>query len=314
MTLDELAHRYQALEAFDRWEFQRRARVRQSIWREERSYPIGVHRGRNGIRPLGSRLAMPWARETLSNYLTSTIRKVVEREVLDKEKSAGKLYGKPRIFEDLLSSQPMAFNLFAELQQDLPLASSVFQTLSDGRIAEITGIEFEWSPGPGDPKFLEDRSAFDVYATYLTPSGQTGFAGIEVKYHETLIGSAAKHRERYDEVADGMACFPDRPRKALKKQPLQQIWRDHLLAGSLLATKRFDDGFFVFLYPQGNELCDRAIKDYEDCLSNTSSFERWTLENVCAAVVDNTHSNWINVFKDRYLNFGKVAAALVNDA
>src|ERR1700733_13878954 len=60
-------------------QFQRRARLLQSLWRDAHSPPIGEHRG----RPLGSRLAMPFAEDPLSNYLTDTIRSVVRREVLD---------------------------------------------------------------------------------------------------------------------------------------------------------------------------------------------------------------------------------------
>ena len=62
---------------------------------------------------------MPWAEETLSNYLTETVRGVVGQEVLDKTKSSGKLYGRPRIFNDLLSSQPLAFNLFGDGLRDI---------------------------------------------------------------------------------------------------------------------------------------------------------------------------------------------------
>ena len=308
MTLDELAAKYQVLENSDKWEFQRRARVLQSMWRKDRGFPCGEYRG----RPLGSLLEMPWAEYTLSNYSTVTVQKVIINEVLDKTKSRGKLYGRPRIFNNLLSSQPLAFNLFGELQQDLSLATSVFRTLSNGRITDITSVEFEWSPGRRDPKFLGDRSAFDVFVTYMTPGGQTGFAGIEVKYHENLLGKASPHHERLDQAADGMGCFKADRRSLLKKQPLQQIWRDHLLAGSLLASKRFHDGFFVFLYPEGNELCDRAIRDYEQCLSATSTFERWTLEQVTAAVTSNTQETWIRTFIDRYLGFDKIDKALSN--
>ena len=103
--------------------FQQRARLMQALWREEQGLPVGDHRG----RPLGSRLDMPRAEQQLENYLTDTIRDVVRREVLDPERSAGKLYGRPRIFNDLLSSQPLCFNLFGELQQDLDLATRVFK-------------------------------------------------------------------------------------------------------------------------------------------------------------------------------------------
>jgi hypothetical protein len=58
--------------------FQRAARLRQALWRERMGYPVSLHRG----KPLGSRLAMPFAKDTLSNYLTETMRQVVRAEVI----------------------------------------------------------------------------------------------------------------------------------------------------------------------------------------------------------------------------------------
>jgi hypothetical protein len=129
----ELAKRSQVFVSSDNT-FQRRVRIMQSAWREKRGYLIGEHNG----KPLGSRLAMPWAKETLCNYLTENIREVVRREVFSSN-SQGKLFAYPRIVNDLLSSQPFCFNLFGELQIDLKLATKVF--------AEITkGHDFEMMP------------------------------------------------------------------------------------------------------------------------------------------------------------------------
>lgn len=300
--LDDLARQHDAYVKSDGRGFRRKARVLQSIWREENGYPIGLHRG----RPLGSRLAMPWARESLKNYLTDTIRAVVRDEVLDRSRSAGKLYARPRIFNDLLSSQPLCFNLFAELKQDLELASAVFQNLTRKRSAQVTGIEFEHSPGRGDPRYTGDNSAFDVYVTFKTPQGKRGFIGIEVKYHENLQGRAARHRARYDEVANAMGCFQPETAPLLRQQPLQQIWRDHLLAGAHLHADKLDDGLFAFLYPKGNSHCGEAIEGYRACLSGEHTFAVWTLEDVLAAIRQHSTADWSTFVYDRYLNFSKL--------
>ena len=312
MSLNQLARRYLAFENIDKGAFQRQARVLQSMWREQHGYPIGEQRGRRMSRPLGSRLAMPWAQETLANYLSETVREVVRREVLDEDRSRGKLFARPRIFDDLLSSQPMAFNLFGELQQDLALATSVFKRLTNKRIFEVTAIEFEYSPGRGDTRYTGDRSAFDVFMTYLTPGGEPGFGGIEVKYHENLIGKAARHRARYDEVAAQMGCFRSERMHLLREQPLQQIWRDHLLAGSLVGAEDFADGFFGFLYPQRNEFCSRAVGEYLETLSDQDTFMAWTLEDVCTSIASDIQQGWIVAFQDRYLDFEKIARALAD--
>jgi hypothetical protein len=308
--LAELAKRYDAYEQADRSDFQRHARILQSMWRTEQGYPIGEHVGPNGSRPLGSRLAMPWAKETLANYLNETIRQVVRAEVLDGEASRGKVYMPPRIFDDLLSSQPLCFNLFAELQQNPALATAALHVLAPDRIARVTGIQFEHSPGRGEEGYTDDGSAFDVYVEYRTPLDEVGFAGIEVKYHEDLKDRPACHRPRYDQIAEQMGCFRRECLASLKSKPLQQIWRDHLLAGSMLERGDFEDGFFVFLYPRDNPHCARAASDYQDCLLDRDTFVVWTLEEVTGAIQQCTQAVWIDRFADRYLNFAKIDVEL----
>ena len=251
---------------------------------------------------------MPWAEQTLANYLTSTVRNVVREEVMDQKKSRGKLFGRPRIFNDLLSSQPLCFNLFGELKQDLTLATAVFNGFTSGRVQEVISIEFEESPGRGDARFTGDNSAFDVFVTFKTPRGGDGFIGIEVKYHEHLRGIAATHRPRYDEVADTMGCFAAENRTLLRSQPLQQIWRDHLLAGALKHAGDYGDGFFVFLYPRDNPHCASAIAKYRACLTDFETFEDWTLEGLTSGIKRHTSAGWVEELQDRYLNFEKLGS------
>lgn len=304
----QLAVQYDVFEKDDN-PFQRRARILQSMWRVEQGFAIGEHSGPQSKRPLGSRLAMPWAQVTLANFLSEITRQVIRNEVLDSEKSHGKLYARPRLFNDLLSSQPLCFNLFGELQHDLRLASQVLRELMPGRVQQVTAIEFEYSPGRTSTKYTADQSAFDVYIAFQAPQDERGFVGIEVKYHEDLKDRAAQHRSRYDEVANLMNCFkPDRLEQ-LKQRPLQQIWRDHLLAGSLLQADQFKAGFFALLYPEGNLACAKAIRAYRDCLANDASFISWTLEEFSAAVKRHTQKQWIDAFVDRYLNFAKLKSA-----
>jgi len=304
LDIIELARRYHAHEKVDGTgdTFQRRARILQSMWREGMGYGVGMHRG----RPLGSRLPMPWARESLANFLTDGIRDVVREEVLDPVGSRGKLYGRPRIFDDLLSSKPLAFNAFGELRRHLDLATAILRELSGGRIGEVTGIDFEHSPGRGDLAYIGDRSAFDVYIEFVPPGGGRGFAAVEIKYHENLRGKPSTHKARYDEVADDMGCFLPSSRDRLRAMPLQQLFRDHLLAGSLRQVDGFDDGFFAVLHPAGNQHCARAVAEYAMCLGDGNTFVAWTLEDLVAALRRHTDAGWVEMFHDRYLDFGRV--------
>lgn len=312
-TLRELAEALNAYEGVDVSDFQRRARVLQALWRKHKGYPIGLVPGKGASRKSGSRLEMPWAKETLANFLTDKIKDVVQREVIKRDRTSGQLYEEDRLFGNLLSSQPLCFNLFAELQQDLPLATAVLKSMLPCRIGTVTEILFEHSPARGGAMYTGDHSAHDVFIKYETLGARTGFLGVEVKYHENLLNPPSKHKPRYDEVAKEMGCFCPERLADLKRKPLQQIWRDHLLAGSMVTAGDYNEGAFVFLYAKDNPHCAAAVTDYRSCLTNDSTFIAWTLEDFCAAVRTHTDAAWIVELVGRYLDFAKVDAALEMD-
>jgi hypothetical protein len=303
LTLDQLAKRECAFEKADRTRFQREARVLQSLWRAEKRYECGHYRGRR----LGSLLKR--TEDPRANFLDDCTWSVVQT-VLEDAKGEGKLISRSRLFNNLLSSQPLAFNLFGHLSRDRPLATRVFAKMSPGRVAEVVSVDFEHSPGRGDRRFTGDRSAFDVFVRYRAATGGDGFAGIEVKYHEDLQNKPSKHHPRYDEIAAGMKCFAEGSLPQLRRRPLQQVWRDHLLAGSLLQTGEFSEGMFVVLSPARNQACEDVVKRYRACLTNSRTFEHWHLEDFVGVLRDETSEPWVTEFHDRYLDFDKVSRAL----
>ena len=307
-TLDKLAKSYSAFEKSDVSDFQRKARILQSMWRKERGFKAGQYQGKTR----GNYLPMPWAQNTLNNFLSDTTRKVVAKEVLH-QSDYSKFYAKPRVFNNLLSSQPLCFNLFAELQQDLFLATKVFRQLCPYRVNTVLSIQFEHSPGIKDASYLGDRSAFDVYVEFFNKADEKGFIGIEVKYHENLRDTPAETKERYFEVASAMGCFKNECLESLRRAPLEQIWRNHLLAGSLQYSPKdsFKDGLFVFVYPQQNLHCRQAVKQYKQCLTIDRTFQSWTLESIVEAIKQNTKDRWIDDVIDRYLNFEKIEKYLM---
>src|SRR4051812_48572653 len=131
-TDDQLRHHHVLVATDNR--FQRKVRLLQALWRERMQYPVGTTARRG---PLGSRLAMPGARDELWNFVSPAIRQVVRSEVMNSEKSRDKLFQAPRIYDNLLSSQPLCFNLFAELSLDLQWATAAFRRLLGDRVARV---------------------------------------------------------------------------------------------------------------------------------------------------------------------------------
>ena len=217
-----------------------------------------------------------------------------------------------RLLYNMLTSQTMCFNLFGELACDLQLATRVLAEMTEGRIAQVCSICFEFSPGRRDSRYTGDNSAFDVYATYETDSGGKGFVGIEVKYHENVTAGEKRkhyqnHKDRYDKIASDLGCFHEAALGTIRGSRLQQIWRDHLLMHAHKVKDGFEDAIFVFLHPEANSSCREAVEEYRKCLRNdTNSFLSWTLEDFVSCMMDHSSADWIRQFHRRDLDFSCV--------
>src|SRR3546814_130874 len=180
--------------------FKASARLLQSLWRQDRDLPIGgLRTAERKYRKLGSRLNAKSAKQG-DNFLSPEIAKLVLRESVYREQGA--MIDEKRLWSNLLSSQPLCFNLFGGMKLDAKKADLFFQGLFPELVASVDGLFFEHSPGRGNPAFTEDNTAFDVFVTCTTSNGQKGFIAIEVKYSETMTEPAATLRPRYEALSN----------------------------------------------------------------------------------------------------------------
>ncbi|WP_374210120.1 hypothetical protein [Pseudonocardia sp. McavD-2-B] len=287
--------------------WQQRARLHQALWREQHSLPAGLHNG----SPLGSRLETSVAQPPkLRNYLSAPAREQVQKAVADAPRTGALLF-RPRLWVDLLSSQPLCFNLFGPLAADLELATTTLSQIWPD-IRAVHDIRFEWSPGRNDAAYTTNQSAFDVFIEYDGDHGHS-FIGIEVKYHEDLRGTPASNKDgHYVEIARNTAAFDPSTFPLLSTLPLQQIWLDHLLALRMLDNSNdgWDAGAFVLLYPVGNTRCAAAARDYRCCLTGRHTFEARTLDEIVQAAQLASTDAWPHEVHHRYLDPALVNAAI----
>jgi hypothetical protein len=287
----------------DQSDFSSTARLLQSIWRTEKGFDFENY---------GNFLQIDFAKQTGANYLTKSIFEIVKYEVENAKKN-GKVISEPRIWNNLLSSQPLAFNLFGELKTNRLLATNIFKELYPNlEIVEITNIEFEHSPSRKDLKYTGDSSAFDVFIEYSTKYKKLSFLGIEVKYAENLKDKPSSHKDRYEEISEESGFFDLSQLEKLKEKPIQQIWRDHLLTLSLfISNKDYLRGDFIYLYPFDNTECVNAIEEYKRTFlpNKENYFKPLTIEKIVGILEEKSTEKWITEFKDRYLNFEKINAS-----
>ena len=98
--------------------WKRLARFRQASWRQARDYPIGAqpYGGGDDSTPVGSRLALAYAKETGANFLTPAALAAARRRIANPERH--EMLSANRLWADLLSSMPLCFNLFGDLDAD----------------------------------------------------------------------------------------------------------------------------------------------------------------------------------------------------
>jgi len=173
-TNEEL-NRYKAYYKYDT-PFASYARLLQSKWRDGKGYQSGDY---------GNYIELEFAKRTKANYLTDNIKRCVSEAIIEARNNGG-MVSEPRIWNNLLSSQPLCFNLFGEMSCDTELATNFFKTLFPKIVVKVTKVRFEYSPKRGDKRYTGDHSAFDVFIEYLNDKQELCFIGIEVKYAETL--------------------------------------------------------------------------------------------------------------------------------
>lgn len=279
--------------------FAAKARLLQSIWREDNGLEYNVD------KKYGNYLTDTDA-GLKKNFFTERVGELVQKEIKNKEK----VIGQPRIWNNLLSSQPLAFNLFGELklEDDLKTATAVFRELFPNQVKKVTAIEFEWSPGRRNPRYTNDRSAFDVFVEYDSLSENKCFFGIEIKYAEHMDDQPARLREEYDRVSNDMGIYKSESLDDLKNTSLQQFFRDHLLVGSMFKTNNdYNLGDFIILYPEGNIECEELIEKYVKTFARDNNyFIPLTIEIFYKVLSDKSDVNWIKEFYERYLDFNKI--------
>ena len=275
------------------------ARLLQSKWREKKGFPY---------LKFGNFLEIEFAKTSKENYLTPNIRNLVTSAV-GNSKISGAMIGEPRIWNNLLSSQPLCFNLFGEMHFDLDLATKFFTNIFPQRIDSVTSVNFEYSAGRGNSDYSGDNSAFDVFVEYIK-NGKMGFIGIEVKYAESLREESAekakttfsKHKKEYTRLTTENIFKPNAIEN-ISQAPISQIWRDHIL--SIAHKKDYDEGFFVFLFPKKNIHCQNGVDQYLQYLNSESEeqngFYPRYLDDFIHTLTKIHQVDWTVEIKERYL-------------
>lgn len=238
------------------------------------------------------------------NFLNQEIFEVVQNRIAQ----GGGAVERYRLLHNMLSSQPMCFNLLGPLVRDHNLAKTLLQTLVPERISEVTRVEIEWSPNP-PMDYLNDHTAFDAFIEYRTTEGQLFGLGIETKLSEPFS------QKEYDrpEYRRWMQ-LPDAPWLLEAWDKVQdikhnQLWREHLLAIALRShpESTYAQVRLLLVHHHEDVECLRNYSNYKRLIqSEDDSLIRFTLDQIVdhwsCVVTNEDQKKWLLSFKNRYID------------
>jgi hypothetical protein len=265
-------------------------------------------------RKLGSRISEA-AGKAGGNFLTPEIAHTARREAAYRE--IGALIDAERLATNLLSSMPLTFNLLAPWGHALERASSYLIELLPAFTGAARQLLFEHSPGRGNPKFTGDHTAFDALIRYSDVQGRNGFVAFEIKYSESMREPMPELKPRHAELSESSGLFTEPAAAALRANPLQQLWREHLLAQSMIDNGLYDEGYFVTIAPALNYHVQDAAEAYQAQLREPEDgkvrFVNPSLEDVIEVIrlSDPAHAEALH---RRYCDFWLVDAELERNA
>ena len=237
------------------------------------------------------------------NFLTSTIFDVVKIRLCRSRK--GETIDKFRLLRNMLSSQPMSFNLFGELLCDLNLATVLARKVWGEHIARVIDVRFEWAPCPKE-EFLDDRTAFDVFLEYEVLNGDKGFIGIETKLTEPFSQRECS-RDKYDKLTNDSPWYASEHLEKYQSKKFNQIWRNHLLTWALVNSPkyRYSMGELAIVYHPGDKRCAETIEEYQEILPSENRITSMNLQEIVSKwkplVQTQASGQWLRDFERRYL-------------
>jgi hypothetical protein len=153
---------------------------------------------------------------------------------------------------------------------------------------------------------------------YVDSDGCPGFVAVEVKYTEAMIEPVPDMlRPRYVELAEACELFVDHAAEALRQSPLQQLFREHLLAQSLLDNRLYHEGYFTVIAPSLNCHVWDAVAAYQtylrECVARKVRFSSFTLETLIETIrlCDQEHANALH---HRYCDWWRIDAEIEKHA
>ena len=202
---------------------------------------------------------------TKKNFLTSNALKAYELSLQERNEKSPGMMNEDRVWNNLLSSQPLCFNFFGELKTDLAFASEVLRAWIPS-LQEVTDVRFEYAP---DGRYTDDNSAFDIAFFYRTTKGKRGVFGLECKYTDDF-SKKEYSKDSYRVIFNKASKNFCKPYEDYIASDYNQLFRNQLIAETMLQNNLVDEVITGLHFNHLDENAEAIGKAFRNMLVNGS--------------------------------------------
>lgn len=243
-------------------DLQKKMRLHQSWWRafvlaEEQGYHPINKRDKIGNCILNGE-------QTGANFIDGFALKAAKEVLSSRDQKSRGMIQADRLYNNLLSSQPLCFNFFGRLKYNRPLATKVISQFFPG-VKEITHIHFEYAPNASKNG---DNSAHDIALEFISNEGKRGLIGLECKYTEPFSPKEyGKENNKYKSIYDDSSAFTA-DYDELTNTRYNQLFRNQLIIESALENNLFEVGCSGLFCFQDDRNALTTGKEFQKMLKN----------------------------------------------
>lgn len=289
--------------------FTRRMRLHQSWWRANvLRVPFGQGPHATSLSKHGNMLTPDDGARGL-NFITPEIA----AHAIGRQKEFPRGIKRHRLLCNMLSSQPMCFNLFGPAAIDPSVALSFACALYGGRsLSRVVRVILEHEPQPR-AEHLADSTSFDAVLELEDSQGELGFLAFETKLTEPFskdrypITSGSAYQRWIDHER---APWRAPSKSSLESVEVNQLFRDHALAVAALhrASSPYRFAALAVVRHAGDTTCADSVAAYRKLVRVDADVPLLDLpldevvRRLRPVVAGTTWASWLEVFNRRYVD------------
>jgi len=246
--------------------FKKKMRFHQSWWR---TFVLGEKQGqwpksKDPQKRIGSTIMA--GKDSGKNFLTDNSFETVRITLEERKEFQAGIMEEDRLYNNLLSSQPLCFNFFGELKLDLDFALRVIKCFFPD-ITRVNQVWFEFAPRANH---TSDNSAFDI-ALEVERKDQTGLIGLECKFTDKFSPDETDKAE-YKNIFDKSGVFKNKYKTYIVSR-FNQLFRNQLMAEAMVQEGDYDFVYTGLVCHDGDNNGNKIGKEFASLLELEQEFQ-----------------------------------------